>query len=316
LSQKRNLVFFCARGKQTEDFREVARKIRARAPDIAPLVFTTRAAVGPMLAAPWLIQRPTVAIELDGRRGRPRIFRGLRLGHFGVSGKIAQYEALDAHGLPVPDWTEITPDTALDPAKWGPYVVVKPSRGKRGAYVWVHRTGRVRFKAPAEYPENHPARDGPMLAQRFIYTGPWPLSYRVLTYFGTPLISYRHEGRRDLPSLDGTDGLKRAGGGLSIVAAAKGGTAMLVDKPEIVELARRVHDVFPTIPSLGIDIVEEKATGRLFILEVNPGGQSWTLTSDAGVAMQAEFGIDFHGQFDALDLIADRSIEIAREYAR
>jgi hypothetical protein len=316
LSQKRNLVFFCTRGTQTEDFREVARKVRVRAPDIAPLVFTTRAAVGPMLAAPWLIQRPTVSIELDGRRRRPRIFRGLRLGHFGSSGKIAQYEALSAHGLPVPDWTEVTQETALDPKKWGPYVVVKPSHGRRGAFVWVHKTGRVRFKAPAEYPENHPGRDGPMLAQRFIYTGPWPLSYRVLTYFGTPLISYQHEGRHDLPSLDGPEGVKRAGGGLSIVAAAKGGTAMLVDKPEIVELARRVHDVFPTIPSLGIDIVEEKATGRLFILEVNPGGQSWTLTSDAGVAIQAEFGIDFHGQFDALDLIADRSIEIAREYAR
>ena len=316
MSQKRNLVFFCTRGEQTEDFREVSRKIAARAPDIAAFVFTTRAAVRPMLAAPWLIQRPTLSIEFDGRRGRPRILRGLRLGHFGPGGKIAQYEALDANGLPVPEWVEIAPQTALDPAKWGPYVVVKPSRGRKGAYVWVHRTGRVRFRPPADYAEGHPGRLGPMLAQRFIYTGPWPVSYRVLTYFGEPLIAYRHEGRHDLPPLDSADGVKRAGGGLSIVAAAKGGTAMLVDRPDVVELARRVHAVFPTIPSLGIDIVEEQGTGRLFVLEVNPGGQSWTLTSDAGVAIREEFGLDFHAQFNALERIADRSIEVAREYAR
>jgi hypothetical protein len=316
LSQKRNLVFFCTRGEQTEDFHEVSRKIAARAPDIAPFVFTTRAAVRPMFAAPWLIQRPTVSVELDGRRGRPRILRGLRLGHFQSGGKIAEYEALDAHGLPVPEWAEITPETKLDSAKWGPYVVVKPSRGKRGAFVWLHRAGRVRYQAPADYAENHPGRRGPMLVQRFIYTGPWPVSYRVLTYFGTPLMAYRHEGRRDLPALDGPDGVKRAGGGLSIVSAAKGGTAMLVDKPDIVELARRAHAVFPTIPSLGIDIIEEQGTGRLFILEVNPDGQSWTLTNDAGVAMRDEFGLDSYGQFSALDRIADRSIEIARDHAR
>ncbi len=39
------------------------------------------------------------------------------------------------------------------------------------------------------------------------------------------------------------------------------------------------------------------------------------LTSDSGVEMQAEFGLEFYAQFNALDLIADRSIEIARKYA-
>ena len=32
--------------------------------------------------------------------------------------------------------------------------------------------------------------------------------------------------------------------------------------------------------------------------------------------MQAQFGFDFYPQFNALDVIADRSIEIAREDAR
>jgi hypothetical protein len=79
VSDRRNLFFFSTHGKETEDFREVARRIRARAPDISPAVFTTRAGVRPILASASVIYRPTVSIEMDGRRYRPRILRGTRL---------------------------------------------------------------------------------------------------------------------------------------------------------------------------------------------------------------------------------------------
>jgi hypothetical protein len=316
LADTRNLVFFCTRGNQTADFREVSRRIRARASDIAAFVFTTRAAVRPMLAAPWLVLRPTVSLEMDKRLSRPRTLRGVRLGHTGPSGKIAQFRHIEAHGLPLPEWTEIAPGTTLDPAHWRSYVVVKPSHGGRGAYVVMQRTGRVRFRPPAEFPEGHPGREGPMLAQRFIYTGRWPVSYRVLTYFGIPLLACRYDGRRDLAPLESADGLKQAGGGLSIVAPARGCTISLANDPDVLELARRTHEAFPTIPSVGIDIVREEGTGKLYLIEINCGGNSWSLTNDSGKEAQAEFGFDFYKQFNALDLIVERSIEIAREYAR
>lgn len=310
----RNLLFFCTRGQQFADFQQVAQRIRERAPDIAPFVFTTRAAVTPILAAPWLMLRPTVSIEMDSRR-RPRIFRGRRLGHVRGMGKVAEYKQIDAHGLPLPKWLEIEPGTSLDPAEWGAYVVVKPSRGKRGAFVWTHKTGRVRFRPSSEYPEGHLGRNGPMIAQRFIHTGRWPVAYRIVTYFGKVIVAIRYEGRSDLAPLDSADGIKRAGGGLSIVASAKGSTVALSDDIEIIEIARRAHEVFPEIPSLGVDIIREAETGKLYLIEVNPGGQSWMLTNDAGQEMQTQFGIDFYTQFNALDLIADRSMEIVREYA-
>jgi hypothetical protein len=316
VSNRRNLFFFCTQGKQTEDFRGVARRIRERVPDIAPFVFTTRAAFRPILASAGMIHRLTVSIEMDGRRERPRILRGTRLTHGEIGGKIEQYKRLEANGLPVPKWVEISAERALDPREWGPYVVVKPSHGKRGAYVLMQRTGRVRFRAAAELPEDHPARHGPMLAQRFIHTGPWPVSYRVLTYFGKVVLGCRYDGRRDLAPLESAEGLKQAGGGLSIVAPARGCTIGLSGEDDILDLARRAHQAFPATPSLGTDIVREMDTGKLYVLEVNPGGQSWFLTSDAGKEMQAEFGFDFYSQFGALDLIADRSIEIAREHAR
>jgi hypothetical protein len=315
VGDRRNLFFFCTHGRQTDDFRAVAQRIRERAPDIAPYVFTTRTLLRPMLASAALMFRPTVSIEMDSRGGRPRLLRGVRLMHGGVGGKIAQYRQLDAYGLPVPKWTEITPDTLLDPKAWGPYVVVKPSHGGRGAYVWIHKTGRVRFKPPGDYPDDHPGRSGPMIAQKFVYTGRWPTSYRVLTYFGRALMAIRYDGRDDGAPLETTFGF-RENGGRSIVAPAKGCRISLIDEPDIVELACRTHAAVPKIPSLGIDIVREHESGRLYLIEINAGGNSWLLTNDAGKEMQAEFGLDFYAQFNALDVVAERSIEIAREYAR
>lgn len=288
--------------------------MRDRAPDIAAFVFTTRAAVRPMLAAPWLMLRPTVSIEMDGRRNRPRILRGYRLGHFREGGKIAQFKEIDTAGLPLPKWTEIAPETSLDPAEWGPYVVTKPSQGKRGAFVRTHKTGRVRFRPLSEYPEGHCGRDAPMIAQRFVYTGRWPVAYRVLTYFGTPVMAIRYDGRNDLAPLETPFGFNQSGG-RSIVASARGSRIVFSYDAEVLELARRASAVYPEIPSLGIDIVREAETEKLYLMEMN-GGNSWALTSDAGVEAQAEFDLNFYTQFDALDLIANRSIAIARQHAR
>lgn len=315
MAAERNLLFFCTRGKQFSDFRSVAERIRRTAPDIHPHVFTTRQFVAPLLKGLWLARLPSISIEMDHRGGRPRLWRGARFGHPSGGGKMAQYELFDRHGIPSPKWTPVIPGISLDPEEWGRYVVVKPSHGGRGAYVRIHKTGRVRYRPPEDYPEGHPGRRGPMLAQQFVYTGPWPVCYRVLTYFGEPVSALRYEGRRDLPPLASKDGVREAGGGLSIVASAKGCTVSLTGDADLLELGRRTHALFPTTPSLGIDYVRDHATGKLYVTEVNGGGHSWNLTSDAGLAISRQFGLDFHGQFGALDLIARRSIEMAREFA-
>jgi hypothetical protein len=154
-----------------------------------------------------------------------------------------------------------------------------------------------------------------MIAQKFIYTGRWPVSYRVLTYFGRALMAVRYEGRDDIAPLETRYGF-RENGGRSIVATAKGCRISLIDDPDVIELACRTHAAVPEIPSLGIDIVREHESGMLYLIEINAGGGSWLLTGDAGKAMQAEFRLDFYSQFNALDVIAERSIEIARAHAR
>lgn len=313
-----NLAFYCyPRKGAVDDFREVARRIERAAPDIRAHVFRTDLSVG--WATGWLrlASRPTAYVEMD-RIKWFRPLRGRRLGHArngGIGGKLWEYPILDAAGCPLPRWTEITPTTKLDPAEWGPYVVVKPSRGGRGAYVWVNKTGRVKYKPPESFPEGHPGRRGPMLAQRFIYTGRWPTSYRVVTYFGRPILSIRYDGVREGAPLEGPDRF-RDSGGRSIVASAKGSHIELSAEPDVLALATRTHlDAFPDIPSLGHDIIREAGSGKLYLAEVNPGGESWMLTNGDGRKMQAQFNIDFYKQFGALDVIAETSIEVARRAA-
>ena len=94
----------------------------------------------------------------------------------------------------------IEPGIRLDPAVWGPYVVVKPTLGGRGDDVRIRKTGRVRYEPPESFPPEHRIRKGPLIAQRFVYTGPWAVSYRVCTFFGRALYCWRveqsHQKRR------------------------------------------------------------------------------------------------------------------------
>jgi hypothetical protein len=309
---KFNLAFYCFPKKEAiEDFRAAATLIEARAKDIKVGVMSTASMLTP-LQTPTIATRPTLSVEMD-RLKWLRPLRGTRLVHQRM-GKIEEVSALEAARLPVPRWTEILPGTKLDPAQWGPYVVVKPSRGKRGAFVRITKTGRVRYTAPSDYPLDHPGSRAPMIAQQYIHTGPWPTAYRVLTYLGKPLAAIRYEGRRDLNPLSGSDGF-RAAPGASIIASAMGCTIALTTDQDVLELAVRAHAVFPTIPSLGVDILRDAKTGELFLLELNPSGNSWMLCGTAGRNIQRQFGLNFYEQFGALDIIAETSIEATRRLA-
>jgi hypothetical protein len=311
----KNLVFICNPGKgNVDDFCEVSRAIERRAPEISARVLTSLRLRSALFEVLKLARRPTLAIQIDRDADLP-LLRGPRLAHRRSGGKLVQYAELAAAGIPVAPWVEIRAETVLDPAEWGPYVVVKPSRGRRGAFVTIQGTGRVRYNPPEDFPEGHFGRRSPMLAQKFVYTGRWPVAYRVMTYFGRPVVAIRYDGRCNSAPLESAGGFGDSGG-RSVVAAAMGCTISMIRDQEILELARRSHAVFPDNPSLGIDIVREEPTRALYVMEVNPSGNSWMLTNEGGRRIQAEFALDFHAQFDALDVIAERSIELARERAR
>ncbi len=305
------LAFYCFPKKGAiRDFREVARRIATADPEIRARVFSTGTANPRSMLGTLMLPRDAISIEMD----RVKLIepRGTRIRH-GRIPKEEQLRRLAEAGIAVPRWTEITPDTALDPKEWGPYVVVKPTRSSKGAFVRIQKTGRVRYKPPSEHPADHPIHRGPMMAQQFIYTGEWPTSAKILTYFARPLAAIHQNGRTELPPLRSADGFAAAAGS-SIVASAVGGTWALCNEEDVIDLARRVHGLWPDHPSFGIDIVRDVRTRRLYVLELNPGGDSWFLTGAGGASLRAA-GIDVYAQFGAIDAIAETSIAVARRFA-
>jgi hypothetical protein len=298
------------------DLVELAERVERRAPDIGVGL------AGKRKADQWRLLphalRPTLTVVF-GELRRSRFLSG-RILHCANLPKHAELERLRAAGIPVPDWTVIRPGLQLDPAEWGPYVVVKPSVGAQGSDVRIRRTTRVRYEPPESLPRQHRIRKGPLIAQRFVYTGPWAVSYRVCTFFGRALYCWRVEQshqKRPLGSHWDFGGGEGVGGGIQIVAPARTSSYQLVDEPDVIDLAERAHRLaFPGYPYLGVDLLRDAETGRLSVIEVNTGGHVWHLSSATGRGIQSAQGIDFGAQFGALDRAAEQLVLVTRRHAR
>jgi hypothetical protein len=296
------------------DLEAIAARIHRLAPEIDVAV------VGRRRSSQWKLlprlSRPALTVAFGALRKR-RLLPG-EIFHTPRLPKHDELERLRAAGVPVPDWVVIAPETALDPAEWGPYVVVKPTIAKAGQEVRIRRTERVRYQPPDSFPAGHPVRKGPLLAQRFVYTGPWAVCYRVTTLFGRTLFCWRVEQSHQKRPLESRFAFDRpGGGGIQIIAPSRTSTYTLVDDAEVIELAEAAHRrAFPDYPYLGVDLLRDAETGELSVIEVNSGGAIWHLSTNMGRSMQRDHRMDLYAQFGALDRAAERLIELTRSRAR
>ena len=307
-----NLILVNQSEKQNpEDFEEIRSHIGAKAGDVAVHIVDTKTRDWPI--ADEVAKLPTVTVSFlpirHFRSPRGPVLQGYEFR------KSDQYAKLKQIGVAVPDWEVIVPDTKLDPDRWGPYVVVKPELGRKGAQVTVKKTGRVKYKTPDEYPELHLGRKAPMLAQRFVYTGPWARCYRVVSLFGKALLCWHCEIDHSYPALRSRYGFNEQGG-VTIASNKKSSTYRLAFDRDVIALAEAAHGVFPEQPLLGTDVVRDHETGALFVLECNPRGDTWVFSSYPGREIQKENNINFRTQFGGMALAADILIEEARRRAR
>ena len=299
---------------QPGDFDFIARQLQRIAPDIQPRISGDRPANSPRIPAEY--DRPTMTFSPGPLRffrpWRGRVFQGAPL-H-----KHQEYEALENIGITVPRWALLTPDKTPDMDEFGPYVIVKPDRSGRGADVKIKRKGRVRWRPPkTNFTKSLNRGSCDWIVQEFIYTGPWPVSYRVTTLFGEPLWAWRVVADRSRRRLEHRYDFRRGetGGGMSAVSSGKGCVFSLSDDPEILALARRAHQAFPEVPLLGVDVLRDVDTGRLCVIEVNTVGFTWHFSSPVGIKIQRDFGFDLERQFDGRRKAAGILAEQVRRYA-
>lgn len=278
------------------DLKRIAERISQIDPGVRAFVVTHHKLDQLKLLPLWFQRTLSLLIPfISGRKLLPgRFMTGTRL-H-----KVGEYARLDAAGIPVPKWTIIEPDTRLDPAVWGPYVVEKPSAGRIGANIRIRRAGRVRYTPPESFPADHYGRQAPMLAQRFIYTGHWPVSYRVITLFGDTLLCYRQKTISRGHPLTGRWNFRETGG-INIISNTKDMIVELVKDEDVIALAERAHrTAFQDFPVLAFDIIRDAETGELFVLECHAHG-TWMFSTEIGLDIQATNKIDFESQFDMIE---------------
>lgn len=282
----------------TADLESIARHVEELDPRIGAVVLRKDRLHRLFHSYLWAMPALSVAMKLTGGRtllpGRLLTSRLLL--------KASEYKRLEAAGLPVPKWTLITPDTVLDPAEWGPYVIKKPNDGGLGALVRVKRTGRVRYEPPEAF-ESYGQRG--MLAQEFIYTGKWPESFRVMTLLGHCILCYHQiTVGRGKPLMERWG--FRTAPGTSIVSNTMDMQITMIKDPDVISLCERAHrSAFPDIPLLGFDVIRDADTGKLYILECHPHGPAWLFSSARGRSVQEKFHIDFVAQYDGLRKCAE-----------
>jgi hypothetical protein len=297
----RNLILVNQPGWQaTTDWQAIAEHVRDFDPRIETFVvnatmpnsYTRRKAAD----RPTLVCSPAPLTKFAPARGR--VYQGR------VIPKLEQLRLLSLAGVPAPRTTVLRPETRLDPAEWGEFVIVKPTdlaSSSHGNGIQLMRTSRVRYTSPRDYPADHPGRRGPMVVQRFVNTGNYVSLFRVLTLFGEPLYSAWFHSREPRVPLDASDEDIERG-----VIATQGLTARETDfiAPEgVLAMARRADAAIPDVPLKGCDIVREEATGALYVLEVNPGGNTWHFSSGILAEQRARRGPEHEQrrmrQFDA-----------------
>jgi amino acid adenylation domain-containing protein len=240
-----------------------------------------------------LPSRPSLFFSPALIRNRPRIPGHIACG-FPLS-KSEEYLILAKAGIAVPRWVALRENEMPNLNGFGEYVVRKPDYGAKGAEVRIVKRERVRWKRVVT------SAAGPsptLLVQEFIYTGPWPVSYRVNTLFGRVLYCIRITANHTRPVLRGANDFDVRGSGntVSIVSNVRDSTAEYCDDVEIIRFGEQAARAFPDLPMLGVDILKEAGGGRLFVTEVNALGHNWNF----GKEFRDNFALDPASQFDGL----------------
>ncbi len=221
--------------------------------------------------------------------------------------KIQECMLLEKAGIPVPRWWPVYQHSEPEFYGMPEFVVVKPAQGSMGALVRVMRRDRVRWeplRVNWHMLEGGAAVCDALIAQEYIHTGPWPTSYRVATVFGEPTYAVRCIADRSRKPFDETKSGSSFFDGRTIVASSRGCRFDTSVPKDVIELARRAHYAFPTVPSLGVDVIRDWATERPYVVEVNAAGWGFHLTSVAYERFLREFGIDFLAQFGGAAAVA------------
>lgn len=259
--------------------------------------------------ARWQVKRPSLVFspvglsEFSPRGGVAYCGR--------ILGKAEQLRRLSGVGISTPKTAEFYRQRSFDPDQWGEYVIVKPNNSNSGAGVKLVRTSDL----AARFDELTTDTSDQLLVETYIDHSEdgYPTEYRVLSLFGRALYCARNRWGAQRPPL--AEIAADPHGVIASNSTASGRIRSICNDRDIIALGELAHKAFPECPVIGVDIVRDLQNGQLHVLEVNPHGAVWHLSSSLGKRMDPAHVRDLYAQFDALDRAADLLIEKTRAEA-
>jgi hypothetical protein len=269
------------------------------------------------VTARWQVRRPSLVFSpLYLFSYVPRggaVFSGQFLG------KHEQMRRLSEIDILTPRTAVLSPETSFDPKEWGDHVIVKPDNSNSGNGVRLVRTADLAARyddlITLAHDERYP--NARMLVQPFIDNAEdgYPIEYRVLTVFGRAIYAVRggwatvrrpiEEIAADPMGVIATNSSEHMGSRVRAIC----------NDAAVVSLGERTHQAFPECAVLGVDIVRDRESGQLYVLEVNPHGNVWLLSSTLAKTFDPQHIRDRYAQFNALDRVAGLLIEKTRTCA-
>ena len=282
--QLKNLFILCDQNHFWKDFQDIGNRIIRQVKDVAVHILPSQFTADVIPDTAW--QHPSITVSFVANyKFKPS--RG-PLFHNRAIGKLDQYEILRNAGIPSPHVEVHSPEKSFEEDVWGRFVVIKPADLKQTSNkdnVRLVRTRRLNQLGDDLHSLLGYEPGTQLLIQSFIDTGPNPQHYRVLSLFAEPLYAQHKILHRLRPDLSEPDEVLQE----AVVADGSGeATREFGDYPDVVAFGREIAGAFDQIPLLGIDILKEVATGKLFALEVNAGGNTWHFSSPSSAWRRAE----------------------------
>ncbi|MFO0990441.1 MAG: hypothetical protein U1E67_00720 [Hyphomicrobiales bacterium] len=310
----RNLVLIHRGPEYQQDFEDIANKARRLDPDISIHLCDPRDGTS---VPDQIWEQPTLTVSI-APSFRQEIKRGAVLKNQMIT-KAAQNAHLKKSGIPAPALDIFKWGMKLDPFVFGEHVILKPQGTtfqSKGQGVHVCRRSFLEHIRPNNFARTHPIhqdRSG-YIVQRFIYTGQFATTFRVTTFLGEILFCAKYKSNAASPDL-ASDDIALLNGDFTQKADR---TITFEAEDDVLAVAKKTAQAFAQVPLLGIDIVRDARTSSLYVLELNPGGNTWHFSSDMWAERRKKFphlAREMKTQFNAFDASAHALVEKTRALA-
>ena len=304
------------REESAEDFREIAMRIKKLDPTIcgamAPEYISEEMLPAHFLILPLLVVYLVNPPASNNDQGVIRNASNLAVESLN---KIQEYEHFKKHNIPCLPIEKFRWGMELDPAIYGDWVVLKPANiQSTGQDINMVPTKLIPKLTLLDFPDDHLIRKDEYYVQKFVKCGENPTHYRALVFLGEVILSFKAEQKSSYPNFSSKLNTLLSTSVASNMQEHRN-ISLTIDF-EMNELAKKVSKTLPDYPLFGIDVIRDEETNKLYVIEINSGGNTWAFSSEMAqkFRLQVNRG-ELADQYAAWDVAAEALVRKTREMA-